>query len=82
MRVPKDLRVRDLCGRLERLGYGITRERGSHLTLTTERGGRHSLRIPDKSPVAPGTLRSILRSAARHAGLGDAELIDLLGLTP
>lgn len=80
MRVPSDVGADKLIARPERLGYRFIRQRGSHITLATERGGRHVLRLPDQSPVAPGTLRSILRSAARHASLGDDELLRLLGL--
>jgi predicted RNA binding protein YcfA (HicA-like mRNA interferase family) len=80
MQVPKDTGADKLISRLERLGYRFIRQRGSHATLETERGGKHVLRIPDHSPVAPGTLRSILRSAAQHAGLSDADLLSLLEL--
>lgn len=44
MRLPRDLSGEDLSTRLAALGYGITRQTGSHLRLTTDRDGEHSLR--------------------------------------
>jgi hypothetical protein len=35
MRLPRDLSGRDLLKALERDGYGVTRQTGSHLRLTT-----------------------------------------------
>jgi predicted RNA binding protein YcfA (HicA-like mRNA interferase family) len=80
MRVPKGLRVSELVAKLEILGYRIVRERGSHITVKTAVNGEHALRIPDKSPVAPGTLRSILKLAAEHHKLDEHEILKQLEL--
>ena len=80
MRVPKDLRVSHLVKKLELYGYVILREKGSHMTVGTELQGKHVMRIPDKSPVAPGTLRTILQSVAAHFQLDEDELLNQLDL--
>ena len=45
---------------LERIGYEITRTRGSHVRLT--RRGRASVSVPLHAELDRGTLRSILRT--------------------
>jgi len=75
VRLPRDLSGRELARALERLGYREDHQTGSHLRLTTERGGRHSITIPAHDPLRPGTLNSILRDVAAHHGLDRGELL-------
>jgi predicted RNA binding protein YcfA (HicA-like mRNA interferase family) len=50
---------------LQRYGYGITRQVGSHLQLTCRRGGaEHHLTVPAHPALRIGTLNTILRLAA------------------
>ena len=46
MKLPRDLSGNDLARRLVSLGYAITRQTGSHMRLTTNRGGEHHITIP------------------------------------
>ena len=39
MRLPRDISGSELAKRLSRLGYAVTRQTGSHLRLTTTKGG-------------------------------------------
>lgn len=78
MRLPRDLSGRDLATALARLGYRQTHQSGSHIRLTTQRGGEHHVTIPDHSPLKIGTLGGILRDVAEHAGLSRDELLQLL----
>ncbi len=41
MRMPRDISAADLVKALGRLGYRVTRQKGSHIRLTTERDGEH-----------------------------------------
>ncbi len=66
MRLPRDLSGRQLVKRLGTLGYLVTRQKGSHMRLTTMRHGEHHLTIPDHDSLRVGTLRSILASVAEH----------------
>jgi predicted RNA binding protein YcfA (HicA-like mRNA interferase family) len=78
VKLPRDCSGRDLAKRLEQLGYMITRQTGSHLRLTTQRGGEHHVTIPDHDALRVGTLANILGKVAEHAKLERAALIELL----
>ena len=57
----------------ERLGWTVTRQRGSHIVMTKP-GEMATLSVPNHSTVAKGTLRSLIRSA----GLTVSEFCDAL----
>lgn len=78
MRLPRDVTGRRLAGSLSRLGYEIDRQTGSHIRLTTQRGGEHHVTVPDHDPLRPGTLSGILRDIGAHSKLPREELLRLL----
>jgi predicted RNA binding protein YcfA (HicA-like mRNA interferase family) len=78
MKLPRDLSGDDLAKALERLGYLVTRQNGSHLRLTTDQNGEHHITIPRHDPMRVGTLSAILRDVGEHHGLNRDELTDLL----
>ena len=45
MRLPRDVSGLRLSKRLERLGYVVTRQKGSHMRLTTTENGEHHVTI-------------------------------------
>ena len=53
----------DAVKALERAGWRVDRQRGSHLILL-KTGMNVSLSVPQHRELAPGTLRSLIRSAA------------------
>jgi hypothetical protein len=53
--LPRDLDGDGLAGLLGSFGYEITRQKGSHLRLTTLRGGEHHLTIPRHRLLRVGT---------------------------
>lgn len=57
-KLPRAISGRQLARRLERLGYAIDRQRGSHIRLQSEACGGHKLTIPDHDPIKIGTLAS------------------------
>lgn len=75
MRLPRDLSGRQLVKRLNTLGYVVTRQKGSHMRLTTLRHGEHHQTIPDHVSLRVGTLRSILASVAEHMQTTIDELV-------
>ncbi len=75
MRLPRDLSGDDLIKALARFGYSPTRQRGSHVRLTTEQNGRHDVTVPRSDPLRIGTLAAILRDVAAHFGITRDELI-------
>jgi predicted RNA binding protein YcfA (HicA-like mRNA interferase family) len=78
MRLPRDLGGERLAVLLRRYGYEVTRQTGSHMRLTTQRGGEHHVTIPRHSPLRVGALNAILRDVARHFGIERDELLEEL----
>jgi predicted RNA binding protein YcfA (HicA-like mRNA interferase family) len=66
MRLPRDLSGSNLATALKAFGYQITRQTGSHLRLTTDLGGQHSITIPAHSALRIGTLSAIISDIAEH----------------
>ncbi len=80
MKIPRDLSGSDLVKALRALDYERVRQDGSHLRLTTQRGGQHNVTVPNHSPIKLGTLRGILKVVAAHHKLTVEELGRQLGL--
>ena len=80
MRRPRDLSASDLAKALKGLGYEKTRQKGSHIRLTTNLDGIHHETIPNHDPIKIGTLSVILKSIANHHRMTVRELMEQLGL--
>jgi predicted RNA binding protein YcfA (HicA-like mRNA interferase family) len=80
MRTPRDLSASDLEKALKGLGYEKTRQKGSHIRLTTNLDGEHHETIPNHDPIKIGTLSAILKSIANHHRMTVSELMEQLGL--
>ncbi len=78
MRIPRDVDGVELAKSLEAFDYQITRQTGSHIRLTTTRGGEHHITIPRHKPLKVGTLSSILKDVAEHLKVSKEELIKKL----
>ncbi len=75
MRLPRDLSGPELCRRLERLGYRVTRQVGSHVRLTCHAAGDHHVTVPRHDPLRVGTLSAILTAVALAHGLTREDLV-------
>ena len=80
MKLPRDVSSAALLAALRRLGYEKMRQRGSHVRITTHECGEHHEVIPLHDPIRTKTLSSILKSVARHHGIGVEELLRRLDL--
>ena len=80
MKLPRDVRGSDLVRALRSLGYEPTRQRGSHVRVTTQVNGEHHEVIPLHDPIKIKTLASILKSVASHHALNVEEVLERLGL--
>lgn len=78
MRLPRDLTGAELIAALSRFRYFATRQRGSHVRLTTNQNGEHSVTVPAHDPIKVGTLSAILNDVADHLGMTKSELADAL----
>ena len=77
-RLPRDVSGPQLARLLEVFGYAVTRQKGSHLRLTTQEGGEHHITVPNHDPLRTGTLNGILRDVAEHAGLARDIVVERL----
>ena len=75
MKLPRDLSGRELASLLARHGYAVTRQTGSHLSLTsTLKGPEHHVTIPQHKTLNVGTLNAILTDVAAYLEMDRAEL--------
>ncbi|CAN5886414.1 type II toxin-antitoxin system HicA family toxin [soil metagenome] len=65
---------RDVVRVLEKLGYVLDRQKGSHMILRQSTSPYRRLTVPDHNEIAKGTLRAMIR----QAGLTVEEFVDLL----
>jgi predicted RNA binding protein YcfA (HicA-like mRNA interferase family) len=60
VKLPRDVSGADAVRALQRLGFVVVRQRGSHIRLGK---GPLGVTVPAHGSIAPGTLQSILRQA-------------------
>jgi predicted RNA binding protein YcfA (HicA-like mRNA interferase family) len=53
-RLPRDVSGVELSRLLEEFGYVVTRQKGSHLRLTTQERGEHYLTVPNHDSLVDG----------------------------
>jgi predicted RNA binding protein YcfA (HicA-like mRNA interferase family) len=68
MKIPRDVTGRELATLVQQYGYEITRQKGSHIRLTTHSPKPHSITIPNHNPLKIGTLSTILSDIALERG--------------
>jgi len=78
MRLPRDVSGEALVAALSGFGYVLTRQKGSHVRLSTDAHGQHHITIPLHDPLRVGTLNAILKDVAEHAGLTRDEVAETL----
>jgi predicted RNA binding protein YcfA (HicA-like mRNA interferase family) len=78
MKLLRDLSAADLIKALARRGYVTTRQKGSHIRLTTQQNGEHHLTVPNHNPLRVGTVSGILRDVSEHFDIQREDLIEEL----
>jgi predicted RNA binding protein YcfA (HicA-like mRNA interferase family) len=63
---------------LERLGYSVVRQKGSHVRLLHEAPPVHSISVPNHDPLKIGTLHGILVEVAQVQSISIQDILDLL----
>ncbi len=59
---------------LEQSDYRITRQKGSHIRLTSHyKNEQHNITIPAHNPIKIGTLNNILKEIADYIGISKEE---------
>lgn len=77
-RLPRDVSGAELARLLAAFGYVVTRQKGSHLRLTTQNGGEHHVTVPNHNALRTGTLNGVLKDVAEHAGVTRDVVVDKL----
>jgi len=78
-KIPRDISGRKLAKLLEKHGYVIAREKGSHLRLVSKIGSKeHKITIPDHDPIKIGTMNNMLGDLADHLKISKEKLISEL----
>lgn len=69
MKLPRGVSADRLIRALERLGYGVLRQKGSHLRLRHEGPPARTITVPLHNPLKTGTLRGILSEVAQNRSI-------------
>jgi predicted RNA binding protein YcfA (HicA-like mRNA interferase family) len=72
VKLPTDISGQELVKVLQRAGFTVTRQKGSHIILRRD-NPRARVVVPDHKPVRVGTLRQILN----EAGITVEQLLEL-----
>jgi len=79
LKLPRDLDGKKLASLLQRYGYRITRQTGSHIRLTSlARAAEHHVTVPAGNEIRVGTLHTILRDVALYLNMEQAQLLEEL----
>lgn len=78
MKLPRGLTGAELIRHLEKLGYRVSRQSGSHVRLTCDSPVQHHVTIPNHDPLRIGTLSAILADVAARHHVSREELLQRL----
>jgi len=65
VKLPRGVSAGRLIRALERLGYTVIRQKGSHLRLLHKSAPTHSISVPNHDPLKIGTFHGILAQVAQ-----------------
>jgi predicted RNA binding protein YcfA (HicA-like mRNA interferase family) len=78
MKQPRGVPADRLIRVLERLGYEVSHQKGSHVRLRHAGPPHHSVTVPLHQELKPGTLHSILKAVSLARGMSIGALSRLL----
>lgn len=78
MKLPRGVSAEQLIRALQRLGYAVIRQKGSHVRLFHEAAPTHSISVPLHDPLKIGTFHAILVEVARAQSASIQDILDLL----
>jgi predicted RNA binding protein YcfA (HicA-like mRNA interferase family) len=77
MKLPRDIDADELVKALQRLGYRIVRQQGSHIRLQCDTPN-HAVTVPAHRPLKVGTLAGILADVGEQHRMERTQLIAAL----
>ena len=79
MKLPRAEGGKELAALLDRYGYKVTRQTGSHMRLTsTSKGFEHHITIPSHKPLKVGTLDNIVNEITTYLEIERQKLVQEL----
>jgi predicted RNA binding protein YcfA (HicA-like mRNA interferase family) len=76
MKIPRDLSSGNFIKLLEKFGYKITRQNGSHIRLTSSfKEKEHHITIPAKKSLKIGTLNNIINDISEYLEIEKNKLL-------
>lgn len=79
MKLPRDLSGAEFALLLQRYGYEVTRQTGSHLRLISHhKSAEHHITVPRHAALRVGTLGSILSEVAAYLEVDRSSLAEEL----
>jgi predicted RNA binding protein YcfA (HicA-like mRNA interferase family) len=78
MKLPRGVSADRLIRALERLGYEVIRQKGSHVSLRHAGLPAHTITVPLHNPLKTGTLHGILSEFAQMRSITIDSLAKLL----
>ena len=68
VKLPRDVSGREVCKVLQKIGYRIVHQKGSHIRMRDESNPSHlPVTVPNHKSIKPGLLKQILRNAGLTA---------------
>lgn len=78
MKLPRGVSAERLIAALEHLGYGVIRQKGSHVRLRHPGPPAHMITVPLHNPLKTGTLHGILSEVAQMRSVSIESLSESL----
>lgn len=78
MKIPRDVSGERLVRALQRLGYEVVRQDGSHIRLVFAERPAHKVTVPRHNPIKVGLLQALLKEVAERQGLSLEQLVEKL----
>jgi predicted RNA binding protein YcfA (HicA-like mRNA interferase family) len=78
MKLPRDVSGERLIRALEKLGYELLRQKGSHTRLRHNGPPAHLVTVPGHSRLKTGTLHSILQEVAKMRSITVDSIAEML----
>ena len=79
MKIPRDISATNLINKLGKIGYTISRQKGSHIRLTKQLVNKElHITIPNHNHLKIGTLNNILNSLSINEKITKDKVIEIL----
>jgi predicted RNA binding protein YcfA (HicA-like mRNA interferase family) len=78
MKLPRGVSADRVIRALERLGYAVVRQKGSHVRMRHDGPPVHAITVPLHNPLKTGTLHGILSEIAEKRSITIESIADLL----